>query len=197
MKIYDISQEVFSCEVFPGDIAPEKEENLRIERGDLYNLTSFRMCAHNGTHIDAPFHFHKDGKSVEALALEKVIGFACVVEHQGNVTAKDAKMILKISEKAKPESMKRILLKGAAVVLTEAASVFADAGIDLLGVESQSVGPEEAPVEVHKILLGADVVLLEGIRLNEVVEGVYFLNAAPLSLAGSDGAPCRAILIEL
>lgn len=197
MKIYDISQEVFNCEVFPGDMAPEKEENLRIERGDLYNLTSFRMCAHNGTHIDAPFHFYKDGKSVETLALDKVIGFACVVEHQGDVTAEDARTILKISEKAKPESMKRILLKGAAVVLAEAASVFADAGIELLGVESQSVGPEEAPMEVHKILLGADVVLLEGIRLNGVVEGVYFLNAAPLSLAGSDGAPCRAILIEL
>ena len=90
--------------------------------------------------------------------------------------------------------MKRILFKGAAVVLAEAASVFADADIDLLGVESHSVGPEDASMEVHKILLGADVVLLEGIRLNEVVEGVYFLNAAPLSLAGSDGAPCRAVL---
>ena len=51
-------------------------------------------------------------------------------------------------------------------------------------------------MEVHKILLGADVVLLEGIRLAEVPEGVYLLSAAPLALAGADGAPCRAILAE-
>ena len=96
MNIYDISQEVFNCEVFPGDIAPEKEENLRIERGDLYNLTSFRMCAHNGTHIDAPFHFYQDGKTVEELSLEKLIGFCYVVEHHGIVRTEDARRILEI-----------------------------------------------------------------------------------------------------
>jgi len=46
-------------------------------------------------------------------------------------------------------------------------------------------------------LLGADVVLLEGIRLSVVPEGVYLLNAAPLNLAGADGAPCRAILLAM
>ena len=52
-----------------------------------------------------------------------------------------------------------------------------------------------APMEVHRILLGAGVVLLEGIRLAEVSEGVYVLNAAPLNLSGADGSPCRAVLI--
>ena len=93
--------------------------------------------------------------------------------------------------------MKRILIKGEAIVSNEAAEVFATAGIDLLGVESQSVGPEDAPMAVHKTLLGAEVFLLEGIRLCEVSEGVYLLNAAPLSLAGADGAPCRAVLIDI
>ena len=65
----------------------------------------------------------------------------------------------------------------------------------MLGNESQTVGPEDAPMEVHLILLGAGVILLEGIRLAEVTEGVYFLSAAPLNLAGADGSPCRAILI--
>ncbi|MBQ8931637.1 MAG: cyclase, partial [Ruminiclostridium sp.] len=69
-------------------------------------------------------------------------------------------------------------------------------GILLLGNEPQTVGPQNAPMEVHLILLGADVVLLEGIRLSEVNEGVYFLNAAPLNLSGSDGSPCRAVLID-
>jgi len=197
MKIYDISQEVFSCEVYPGDAAPQKNEVMRMERGDLYNLTEFSMCAHNGTHVDAPFHFLKDGKTVEKLALEKMIGFAYVAECQGGVTAETAKSILNKAKEANKESMKRILLKGEAIVSNEAAEVFADARIDLLGVESQSVGPEDAPMAVHKTLLGAEVVLLEGIRLCEVSEGVYLLNAAPLSLAGADGAPCRAVLVDM
>lgn len=80
-------------------------------------------------------------------------------------------------------------------VSAEAAKVFAESNILLLGNESQTVGPENAPMEVHLILLRAGTVLLEGIRLAEVSEGVYFLNAAPLNLSGADGSPCRAILI--
>ena len=56
---------------------------------------------------------------------------------------------------------------------------------------------QNAPMEVHLILLGANAVLLEGIRLSEVSEGVYFLNAAPLNLSGADGSPCRAVLIDI
>ena len=69
-------------------------------------------------------------------------------------------------------------------------------GILLLGNESQTVGPESEPMAVHKILLSVNVALLEGIRLSDVSEGVYFLNAAPLNLAGADGSPCRAVLID-
>ena len=147
--------------------------------------------------MDAPFHFLKDGKTVEKLDLEKMIGFAYVAECQGDVTAETAKAILNKAKEANEESMKRILIKGEAVVSFEAAEVFAAAAIDLLGVELQSVGPEDAPMAVHKTLLGAEVVLLEGVRLQDVSEGVYFLNAAPISLAGADGAPCRAVLIDI
>ena len=67
MKLYDITQEVFSCKVFPGDPAPERQVLSDMGQGSLYNLTAFSMCAHNGTHIDAPFHFLKDGKTVDQL----------------------------------------------------------------------------------------------------------------------------------
>ena len=89
------------------------------------------------------------------------------------------------------------MVKGNAVMTKEAAKVFAEAGIYLFGNESQTVGPEDAPMEVHLIMLGAEIVLLEGIRLGNIEEGVYLLNAAPLNLGGADGAPCRAILIDL
>ena len=195
MTIYDISQEVFSCRVYPGDPAPERKLLSSMEKGGLYNLTAFSMCAHNGTHIDAPFHFIKDGKTVDAVPLDAFVGMAYVAEHHGTVSGEDAAAILKKAKEQDPEAAKRILIKGNAEVSGEAARVFASSEILLLGNESQTVGPEDAPMEVHLILLGAGAVLLEGIRLAEVPEGVYLLNAAPLNLAGADGSPCRAVLI--
>ena len=195
MQIFDISQEVFNCRVYPGDPAPEKKMLSLMEKGDLYNLTAFSMCAHNGTHIDAPFHFFKDGKTVDALSLEAFVGMAYVAEHQGIVSGDDAVAMIERAKANNPEAAKRILIKGAAEVSEAAAKVFASSEIVLLGNESQTVGPEDAPMEVHHILLTANVILLEGIRLAEVSEGVYFLNAAPLNLSGADGSPCRAILI--
>ncbi len=195
MKIYDISQEVFGCRVYPGDPAPEKKTLSSMGKGELYNLTSFSMCAHNGTHIDAPFHFIKDGKTVDAVELEAFIGMAYIAEYNGVVLRTDAVRILEMAKKENCEASKRILIKGNAEVSEEAAEVFAKSKILLLGNESQTVGPENAPMKVHKILLGADIVLLEGIRLAEVSTGVYFLNAAPLNLSGADGSPCRAVLI--
>ncbi len=191
MKVYDISQEVFSCTVYPGDPKPEKQTLCAINAGDLYNLTAFSMCAHNGTHIDAPFHFLKDGKSVESMELHTFVGDCFVVRYEGNITAEDANAILQ-----KAAGIPRILIAGPVTVTAEAAEVFAARGICLLGNEGQSVGPENAPMQVHKILLGRDIALLEGIVLKNVPEGRYFLSAAPLKLAGADGAPCRAYLIE-
>lgn len=191
MKLYDISQEVFSCSVYPGDPKPEYRRICSTASGDVYNLTVFSMCAHNGTHIDAPFHFLPDGKTVEQLELEVLVGDCCVARHWGWVTADDARAI---GEKA--GGAERILIAGPATVTEEAAEVFARSGIRLLGVESQSVGPEDAPMAVHLALLGRGIVLLEGLVLGHVPEGRYLLSAAPLNLAGADGAPCRAILID-
>ena len=191
--LIDISQELFSCCVFPGDPAPEMQRILSTEKGDVCNLTAFSMCAHNGTHIDAPFHFLSDGKTVDRIGLEPFVGDCYVARHSGDVTAEDAADILAKAWNAGGE--KRILIAGDAVVTAAAARVFADAGILLLGNESQTVGPEDAPKEVHLILLSAETVLLEGIVLKNVADGKYFLSAAPLNLGGCDGAPCRAYLI--
>ena len=197
MKIYDISQEVFDCTVFPGDPKPQKITVSDIKQGAFYNLTEIHMCAHNGTHVDSPYHFIDGGKTVDEIPLEKVIGPVYVAEHTGEVTKEDAREILFRAKKADERSAKRLLLKGNLVVTPEAAQVFADEALFLVGNESQTVGPSDAPMQVHLILLGAEIVLLEGVRLGDVSEGVYFLNAAPLNLGGSDGAPCRAVLIEM
>ena len=191
MKIYDISQEVFSCAVYPGDPKPEQQRIYSTQDGDLYNLTSFAMCAHNGTHVDAPFHFLHHGKTVDQMDLSHFVGDCYVARHRGDVTAEDARQIL-----SKASGIQRILIAGPVTVTAEAAEVFAAGNLKLLGNEGQSVGPEDAPMQVHLILLKREVALLEGIVLDSVPEGKYFLSAAPLNLAGVEGAPCRAYLID-
>jgi len=197
IKIYDISQEIFSCAVFPGDPAPKKNVLSSISNGDVYNLTAFSMCAHNGTHIDAPSHFIEDGANIDDIPLDKTVGYAYVAEHNGTISANDIKSILTKAEAICHEAAKRILIKGRATLSLESAEVIAASGVVLFGNESQTVGPEDEPMAVHKLLLGVETVLLEGIRLSDVSEGVYLLNAAPILLGASDGAPCRAILIKI
>lgn len=197
MEIYDISQEVFNCAVYPGDPQPIREVKLKISEGAICNLTAFEMCAHNGTHVDAPYHFIDGEETIDRVPLDKFIGYAYVAEHDGDITAEVAERILKDAKNADSLASERILVKGNAVMTKEGAEVFAKAGIKLFGNESQTVGPLDAPMEVHLVMLGAKIVLLEGIRLAEVPVGVYLLNAAPINLGGSDGAPCRAVLMDL
>ncbi len=195
--IYDITQPLFEAENYPGDPKPEKHMLMRLADGDVCNLTALSLCAHNGTHVDAPLHFLKDGKGIGALSLEKFIGPAYVGTVDGIVTAAHAQALLKKANEAHPDAQRRILIRGDATVSLEAAAVFAEAGIDLLGNESQTVGPADAPAAVHLMLLKAEVVLLEGIRLADVPDGAYLLNCAPLNLGDCDGAPCRATLMTL
>ena len=196
MTVYDISQEVFGCAVYPGDPKPERKIMMKMSEGAVCNLSAFSMCAHNGTHVDAPLHFYADGKSIDRIDPESFVGYAYVAAHEGPLLAADAERILERAEECDARSAERILVKGRAVVTAEAAKVFAARKIRLFGNESQTVGPEDAPMEVHLIMLGAGIILLEGIRLAGVDEGTYILHAAPLNLGGAEGAPCRATLIR-
>ena len=197
MKIYDISQEVFGCAVYPGDPSPEKIVQLRISNGDICNLTALSMCAHNGTHVDAPFHFIDGEETIDQVPLDKFIGYAYVAEHDGLLGKEDAERILAEAKACDSKACDMILVKGDSTMTDEGARVFADAKIKLYGNESQTVGPLDAPMSVHLIMLGAKIVLLEGIRLGDVPTGSYLLDAAPINLGGSDGAPCRAVLIKI
>ena len=195
MRVIDISQEVLSCNIYPGDPSPKAEKLNNMEDGDLYNLSAFSMCAHNGTHIDAPAHFIKDGKTIDELSCDIFAGYCYVANHNGDVTADDAVQIL---EKARAAvASERILIGGDVTVTEDAARVFAKAKLKLFGNEGQTVGPANAPMKVHQILLGAETVLLEGIVLGGISEGKYFLSAIPLNLKGFEGSPCRAYLIEV
>ena len=195
MKIYDISQEVLSSTLFPGDPAPEGKKIMSMAEGDVCNLSTLFMCAHNGTHVDAPAHFFTDGKTIDQMPLDIFVGECFVARHNGAVTAEDAETIMQKATAL--NASERILIAGKATVSNEAAEVFAAHKIKLVGNESQTVGDENAPARAHEILLGKGTALLEGLRLDGVEEGKYLLSSAPLNLAGFDGSPCRAILIQI
>ena len=166
-------------------ISEAEREIMDASKGnvDVGNMDMGNMDAFNLTEAEA--QLAKQVEEVEAL------------DKQVHETAQDAKDILERAAKAYDGAQKKILIKGKATVSLEAAKVFAQAGVDLVGNESQTVGPEDEPMEVHLVLLGAEVVLLEGIRLAAVPDGTYFLNCVPLNLTNTDGAPCRATLMDL
>ena len=128
--IIDISQEVLSCKVYPGDPSPKVSKLCDMNQGEFYNLTSISMCNHNGTHVDAPAHFLKDGKTIDKVELDSFVGECFVTCEKGFLNAENAMQILEKAEINKAE--KRILIAGDATVTAEAATIFAKAGIKLL-----------------------------------------------------------------
>jgi len=189
MKIIDITKELFSAPVYPGDPRPEIEPIHRMDEGAGCNLSVLHACLHNGTHMDAPLHFCADGKDMAAVSLEDCIGECSVVEWSGELYGADV-------EKMLPALRPRVLFKGDVQISQSAAFVLSDSQITLVGVESQTVEPISGDGSVHRQLLGNNVIVLEGIDLSRVEEGTYFLFAAPLKIDGADGTPVRAILLE-
>ncbi len=139
--IYDITQELFSCKVFPGDPAPKREILGEIAKGDIVNLTAFSMCAHNGTHVDAPSHFLADGKTLDELDPAIFLGDCYVVRHEGDVTAEDAhRMLAKAADAGAGE---RLLIAGRATVTLEAARIFADGPLEAFRQRKPDRGPRK------------------------------------------------------
>lgn len=178
--IYDVTQELFAGKVYPGDTPPSFTRVKDMQRGDSCTVTDLHMCAHNGTHADAPSHFVAGGKNIEETQLSRYLGDCAVYSFGKRVEAEDIDKI----------DTARLLIKGNCEISYEAAERIC-AKCLLVGVEMQSVGDDR----VHKILLGGEVALLEGLCLADVPEGEYFLCALPLKLGGADGAPVRAVLM--
>ena len=189
MKIIDITQELFSCNVYPGDMSPTFERVKTVDR-DGYNLTNISLCVHNGTHIDAPKHFIADGKAIHELDFSVFYGKCDVVECDGVVSESAITGIIE-------NCQERLLLKGECELSESAALILANSHVKLIGIEGQSVGNSNDPRTVHIILLGKGVIPLEGLDLSNVGAGAYILSAFPLDLEGSDGAPVRAALIDM
>lgn len=191
MKIIDISRELLSAPVYPGDRAPVVTRTSDIHAGDVATISEISACLHNGTHLDAPCHFFPDADDITAYPLDTLCGECYVAEATGVLTGEDMEKLL-----SRKVGIERLLLKGGATLSQSAAFVLCDAGLKLVGVEDTSVAPSSETAVVHRKLLAEPIAILENLDLSEVSEGWYFLFAAPLKIDGADGAPVRALLLE-
>jgi arylformamidase len=209
MHIYDISLTISpSLPVWPGHPGIVLERFEKMEEGAHSNVSRLAMTVHSGTHVDAPFHFlGSNSATVDHLALKLLTGRAYVI-HLPDVDQISA-AVLKGTEI--PPRTRRILFKtrnsnfwadgsgefqpGFVGVTADGAEYLIERGIKLVGVDYLSVAPYKNSRPTHEILLKAGVVIVEGLNLSRVSQGRYTLYCLPLKLAGSDGAPARAILI--
>jgi arylformamidase len=210
MTIHDISLTISpDLPIWPGDPGLELEKISSMDEGADANVTRISAAVHLGTHVDAPHHFLNDGRTVEGLSLEVLTGPCYVLQLPDGVDAITAE-VLERSEIT--SDMKRILFgtsnshlwaKGEKEFQTDFVAITEDGaewlverGVQLVGVDYLSVAPYGDSVPTHKVLLEAGVVIVEGLNLSKVMRGFYDLYCLPLKIAGSDGAPARAILIQ-
>jgi arylformamidase len=210
MTIYDISLTISpSLPTWPGDPGLVLEQFESMDKGAHANVTSISSSVHLGTHVDAPHHFLNNGKTVEDLPLDVLTGPCYVVQLPDGIDAITEEVLARTEITS---DMKRVLFgtsnshqwaRGNSkfdedfVAITEdGAEWLVEHGIQLVGVDYLSVAPYGDSEGTHKVLLNAGVVVVEGLNLSNVVRGFYDLYCLPLKIAGCDGAPARAILIQ-
>jgi len=210
MTIYDISLSITpDLPIWPGDPTLELERISSMEAGAAYNATRISACVHLGTHVDAPRHFLRDGRTVEQLPLDVLTGPCYVTQLPDGIEAITAEVLDRTEINSE---MKRVLFGTSnsrywakaeskfqtdfVAVTEDGAEWLVERGIELVGIDYLSVAPFDESIPTHEILLKAGVVIVEGLNLSNILRGFYDLYCLPLKIAGSDGAPARAILIQ-
>jgi len=202
MKIHDISAPIFEGMPVWANM-PEKQP--KISRVTDAHVTESRLYldAHTGTHIDAPLHMMNDGNTFETIGLEQLVGSVKVLDLtsvKDGITKKDLEkfdiqehdfLLFKTQNSFETEyNPEFVFLK------EDGATYLAELNIKGLGIDALGVERSQPNHPTHITLFGANIIVIEGLRLKEVEEGTYFMVAAPLKLIGTDAAPARVILIE-
>jgi arylformamidase len=204
MRIYDVTRPISpTMPVWPGDPPVTLERVASIEGGGVANLSRLACGVHTGTHVDAPLHFIAGGAEVTSLPLDVLVGPATVI------ALPDADMITAetLARLDLPREACRLLFKTRnskqpldrfvqdfAALSADAAQWAVERGVRLVGLDALSVERPSDGWPVHHTLLGADVVIVEGMDLRDIPPGDYELFCLPIKLVGSDGAPARVIL---
>ena len=202
----DISVPIRSGMVtFEGDPLVHLERSSSMADGAICNVSRLDFGVHSGTHVDAPVHFIDGAAGIEAVGLDVLVGPALVVEARQVVGQFDR---VAIDGLAIPRGTERLLFRSRnselwnkptfdgsfSGVTQDGAEALIDLGLRLVGIDYLSIAPFGNPTPTHVALLGAGVVVLEGLDLREVEPGAYDLICLPLRIPGSDGGPARAIV---
>lgn len=206
MRIHDLSVSLYPGMLqWPDDPRVRLTQVASLKKGDPYTLSQFSCGTHSGTHIDAPCHFTPEGRTIDQVSLNELIGEALVVQVDTDRITADALRDIDLT------TYRRILFKtrNSALLRDEsfhaeyvsleldAAQVLVECGVRVLGLDYLSIEAyESVDHPVHKLLTAHDVVILEGLDLSAVKPGAYFLVALPLKLRGADGAPARVVLVD-
>jgi arylformamidase len=210
VRYIDISMAIYAeMRAYDGDPPVELSPWSRRSAGDDFNVTALRLGSHTGTHVDAPSHCINGGATLDELSLDVLCGPVFVLDLAAQsaappvippealdaVPAGTERLILRTRSSGKMRSRSRQSTGSA--LGGENAQRLIESGIHLIGIDQLSIAPPEAELAVHRTLLEAGVIILEGLELASVREGPYELLCLPLKLSGSDGSPVRAVLDEV
>lgn len=204
-RFYDLSMSIENGMIsWPSD-GPVKIDRVRsMEHGERLNQSRLDMSAHTGTHIDAPVHFLKDGTGIDTVPLEILIGPAVLVNIAGvrevgsqhfqsaGIPSGTERLLVKTDNEKLLEKSK--FDKEFTYITREGAGYLIEQGIRLVGVDYLSVAEYGKGDAVHRALLGAGIVIIEGLDLRDVPAGSYHMTALPLRIKDCDGAPARVVL---
>lgn len=207
--IYDISVPLRSGGVvYPGNPAISITAQQAISQGAGANVSRIDMGSHSGTHVDAPKHFFDDSAGADTLPLDVLMGPARLIAvddavksvGETELRAHDLRGVTRVLIRTRNSAW---LASGSTefhpdytFLSPEGAAYLVGLGVRLVGVDYLSVEQfHSGHHRTHRTLLGADVVIVEGLVLTEPPPGDYELRCLPLRLTGLDGAPARAVLI--
>jgi arylformamidase len=208
VRLIDISRSLNpDIAVWPGDTPFQLQPKQALADGDTVNLTTLVVSAHTGTHVDAPYHFAADGETMEAVDLSAYWGPAQVV----TVSREDGPLVPGDFAHADLSRAPRLLVHSNAshtdrtrfheqfvYPSPELANFLGAQGIRLYGADAPSMDAHDSKtLPGHKALRRNGILIMEGLDLSQVPDGLYELVAMPLPVRGGDGSPVRAVLRTL
>ena len=208
MKIFDISWPISKATTGYKDRYIVGVDEIKNFNRDGVRETTIHLSSHSGTHVDAPSHFLRDGKTIDEVSLDRLIGDCvvldmttcaeritrdCLLAHENDITQDSIILFRTTNSDLSPTdkfSPHFVYLEASGAAYLAEKKIKA-VGIDYLGVEHSQPGHP-----THENLLNANIALIEGLRLGHVPAGKYLFICLPLNVIGTEAAPARAVLIS-